>query len=332
MSGGAAGPADLLAEWTALEAVSPGDRLFRSRRLDRPGGIDLRAGLRETDGAPCLIARPEGVSDGLALFETGGLRLARAADPAGNLLVLSLEERSRRDLFAEVCSDVVRALVRSEDEGEADLLPELGARLAAWRAFLRDQSGGLTRQETVGLIGELLLLEQLIAGMPDALGLWKSPDDGLHDFENRGHALEVKTSLGSARRLHISVLDQLDPTGLASLHIAHIRLIEQADGVTLPQLVERIAERFASDRSRRRFANALLQRGLAPGADGGSGPAVLHTGSEYYEVRPGFPCLSRSTVPAGIADVAYQIEVQALAGYLVDGEQAMSRLGGRTDG
>nr|WP_273546379.1 MULTISPECIES: PD-(D/E)XK motif protein [unclassified Xanthobacter] len=322
----------MLAEWTALEAVSPGDRLFRSRRLDRPRGIDLRTGLRETDGAPCLIARPESVSEGLALFETGGLRLARAADPGGNLLVLSLEERSRRDLFAEVCSDVVRALVLSEEEGELDLLSELGARLAAWRAFLRDQSGGLTRQETVGLIGELLLLEQLITRVPDALGVWKSPDDGLHDFENCGHALEVKTSLGSARRLHISALDQLDFAGLASLHVTHVRLIEQADGVTLAQLVERLSAGFASDRDRRRFANALLRRGLAPGADGASGPAVLHAGIEYYEVRPGFPCLSRSTVPAGIADVAYQIEVQALASFLVDGKFVMNRLGGRSDG
>lgn len=332
MSGEAVGPAALLAEWTALEAVSPGDRLFRSRRLDRPRGIDVRAGIRETDGAPCLVTRPDGTADGLALFETGGLRLSRVADPPGTLLILSLEESSRRDLFAEVCSDVVRALVRSEDEGETNLLPELGARLAAWRAFLRDQSGGLTRQETVGLIGELLLLEQLVARVPDALALWKSPDDGLHDFENCGRSLEVKTSLGSARRLHISTLDQLDAAGLASLHIAHIRLIEQADGVTLARLAERIAGQLASDRDRRMFANALLRRGLAPNSDGDPGPAIRYAGTEYYEIRPGFPSLSRSTVPVGVADAAYQIEVQALGPFVADSGHIMNLLGARDDG
>lgn len=330
MSGAA--PAELLAEWIALEAVSPGDRLFRSRRLDHPGGIDLRAGLRETDGAPCLIARPEAAADGLALFETGGLRLSRAADPGGTLLVLSLEEPSQRDLFAEVCSDVVRALARSEDEGETDLLAELGARLAAWRAFLRDQSGALSRDEAVGLIGELLLLEQLIARIPSAVSLWKSPDDGLHDFQNGGHALEVKTSLGSARRLHVSALDQFDPAGLASLHVAHLRLVEQADGITLGQLAERISVQFASDRDRRAFANALLRRGLAPGADAASGPYVRYAGCEYYEVRSGFPSLSRSTVPSGIAEATYQIDVEALSGFLADGEHVTNRLGDSANG
>lgn len=328
---GTAGPLDLLAAWTALGAVAPGDRLFRSRRLERPRILDLRAALRETDGAPCLIVRPQSADGGLALFETAGLRLSRAADPSGNLLVLSLEEPSRRDLFAEVCSDVVRALVCSEDEGEPDLLPELGARLAAWRAFLRDQSGGLTRHETVGLIGELLLLEDLLARTPDALAYWKSPDDGLHDFENRGQALEVKTSLGAARRLHVTALDQLDAAGLGSLHVAHVRLVEQADGVTLGALAERIAGQLASDRDRRQFANALLRRGLAPGADSDSGPAVRHAGTEFYAVRDGFPCLSRSGVPVGIADAVYQIEVQALGGFLTDVGHAMNALGVRAD-
>ena len=323
------GSSDLLAAWEALKAVAPGDRLFRSRRLDRPRGIDLRAGLRETDGAPCLIARPEVADSGLALFETAGLRLAGAADPGGNLLVLSLEEPSRCDLFAEVCSDVVRALVRSEDDGETDLLPELVARLAAWRAFLRDQSGGLSRQETVGLIGELLFLEQLLVRSTEALASWKSPDDGLHDFECCGHALEVKTSLGAARRMHVSTLDQFDAAGLASLHVAHVRLVEQRDGITLGTLTERIAGQFVSDRDRRLFANALLRRGLAPGIVDDPGPAVRHDGTEVYEVRDGFPCLSRAGVPAGIPDATYQIEVQALRGFLADAGDVMTVLGGQ---
>lgn len=64
----------LLAEWEALNAVSPGDRLFRSRRLSQPTRIDLRVGVRETDGAPCLIALPGGAPDRLVTFETSGLR------------------------------------------------------------------------------------------------------------------------------------------------------------------------------------------------------------------------------------------------------------------
>lgn len=332
MTSDVADPAALLAEWSALDAVSPGDRLFRSRRLSWPTRIDLRVGLRETDRAPCLIALPSGAPDTLTMFETGGLRLSRAADPAGILLVLSLEEPSRRDLFAEVCGDVVRSLVRSEEEGETDLLPALGARLAAWRAFLRDQSGGLARHEIVGLIGELLLFETLLGWTPEALSLWKSPDDGLHDFEREGHSVEVKASLGSARRLHVSTLDQLDAAGLASLHVAHVRLVEQGDGDTVCAIAARIAGRLESDRDRRDFGNALLRRGLAPGAGEQTDPRVRHAGTEFYAVREGFPCLCRADVPAGIAEASYEIEARPLGGFLVGADDVLNRLGRLTDG
>ncbi|NVN10476.1 PD-(D/E)XK motif protein [Nguyenibacter vanlangensis] len=331
MSVGHPQPAELLAEWAALDAVSPGDRLFRSRRLDRPNRIDLRAGLRETDGAPCLIARSQGASDGLAMFETGGLRLSRAADPGGILLVLSLEEPSRRDLFAEVCSDVVRSLVRSEDEGETDLLPELAARLSAWRVFLRDQSGGLSRRETVGIIGELLLLDQLLDHGADAVGIWTAPDGGLHDFELSGHALEAKTSLGAARRLHISTLDQLDDIGLASLHVVHLRLVEAADGETLGQIGNRIEARLENERSRRIFRNALLQRGVLPDAMPGDGVRVRCIGTEFYAVTDEFPRLRRNDVALGIVEADYQIEVRALSGFQADAAWVFGTFGAPGD-
>lgn len=332
MSTGDADPAALLAEWSALADVSPGDRLYRSRRLSRPAGIDLRLGLRETDRAPCMIAAPGAATDALSTFETGGLRLSRAADPAGILLVLSLEEPSRRDLFAEICSDVVRSLVRSEDEGEIELLPALGARLAAWRAFLRDQAGALARHELVGLIGELLILDDLLDRTSEALQFWKSPDDGLHDFERAGHSVEVKASLGAARQLHISALDQLDAAGLASLDIAHVRLIEQSDGETAGEIAARIAARLSSDRDRREFANALLRRGLAPGSGDDMGPRIRHAGTDFYAVRDGFPCLRRADVPAAIVEAAYEIEVRSISAFLSSADDALNCLGGLADG
>jgi hypothetical protein len=320
-------PAALLGEWEELSAVLPGDRQFRSRRLPRPTLIDLRVGLRENDSAPCLIVViPEG-SEQIATFETSGLRLFRSVDDAGALLVLSLEEPSRRDLFAQICSDVVLSLVRSEDEGERDLLYELSGRLAAWRMFLRDQSDGLDRHEVVGLIGELLVLDRLLDRSSDALGTWKSPDDGLHDFERRGSALEVKTSLGSARRVHISAIDQLDASGLRSLNLAHVRLIERTDGLSVIDAVDRIEARLTGDRDRREFRNALLRRGLAPNADQKE-PRVECVGIEIYVVSNGFPCLTGASIPVGISEVVYDIDVRSLAPFATDADGVLDKVGG----
>jgi hypothetical protein len=319
--------AALLEEWADLATVAPGDRLFRTRRMTRPVRLDLRAGLRETDGAPCLVVSAGTAGGAITSFETGGLRLSRVADPAGVLLVLSLEEPARRDLFAAVCSDCLRAVIRGEDEAEDDLLSVFAARLSAWRAFLRDQTGALSRNEMIGIIGELLLFGQLLEIGADAPSAWKAPDDGLHDFENAGDSIEVKTSLGGARQLHVSTLDQLDDAGLSSLHVAHVRLVEALDGETLADVADRIETQLSDERARSAFRNALLRRGLAPGADG-LGPRVRLAGTDFYAVRDGFPRLRRGEVAIGIADATYQLEVRALTGFQEDAAAVLSRFGG----
>lgn len=327
---GGEGPdaAALLEGWRGLSEVAGGDRLFRTRRLPRPHGLDLRMGLRETDAAPCLVIEPGAAGQAVGAFETAGLRLSRAADPAGVLLVLSLEEPSRRDLFAEICSDSIRSVLRAEVQGEGDLLPVLAARLSAWRTFLRDSAAGLSLREIVGITGELLVLDRLLDVGADGVALWKAPDEGLHDFEFLGHALEVKTSLGPARRMHISTLDQFDDAGLASLHAAHVRLIEAADGETLDHIAARISARLSGERERSAFANALLRRGVPPGGLADAGPRVGCAGVDFYVVRDGFPRLRRRDVALGIADAEYQVEVRALTDFAADAEAVLARFGG----
>jgi len=323
----------LLDAWEALGAVEPGDRLFRTRRLDRPSSLDLRTAVRETDGAPCLVALLGQEDTGrVVAFETAGLRLSRSRDEAGILLVLSLEKQDRRDLFAQVCADVVRSVVQVEETGERDLLGTLAERVAAWRAFLRDQSGSLARHEIVGLVGELLVLARMLDRSTDAVSAWASPDDGLHDFERDGRAIEVKTSLGAARRLTASSLDQLDEGGLGSLHVAHVRLMEDPDGETVVDVARGLERRLPGDRERRDFRNALLRRGLAPDTDERAGPRVRELGIEFYRVDVGFPRLRRAEVHQGIVEATYDIEVRTLGSFLIDAEAVLDGMWGGNDG
>lgn len=318
---------ELLAQWRELANFAPGDRLFRTRRLAGPLRLDIRVGLRENDGAPCLVVRLGTLGEAVVSFDTSGLRLSRATDPGGVLLVLSLEEPARRDMFAEICSDCIRSVLRGEDEGDADLLGVFVARLSAWRAFLRDQAGALSRNEIVGIIGELIILDQLLEADADAIGAWKAPYDSLHDFEQAGDHIEVKTSLGGAHQLHISTLDQLDDAGLSSLHIAHVRLVELPDGETLGGIASRIEGKLSGERARGALRNALLRRGLTPGADPEDGPRVRLVGIDFYAVGEEFPRLRRGGVALGIADAAYWIEVRALPAFQADGATVVGRFG-----
>jgi hypothetical protein len=203
--------------WDELAKTVSLARQYRTKLISTEMPLDILAGMRASDNAPCLMLQTTLAPE--ALFELGGMRLSTMPDQSGPFLVLSLEDSSRRDLFSTICADVVSAAARAVTAGA---LEQVLARLDAWRRFLRDRRDGLSRPETIGLIGELLVLEQLLVADPYGLATWQSPDDGLHDFESSGHALEVKAGLGPSSSITISALDQLDTTGLRRLDLLRV--------------------------------------------------------------------------------------------------------------
>jgi hypothetical protein len=258
----------------------------------------------------------ETTGDVASNFEVGGMRLSYARAEPDRLLVLSLEDPSRLDLFATVCADVIDV---SDDAGnQREALRSLLERLDAWRIFLREHRSGLGRNEVVGLIGELHVLAALLRLDPACLSTWQSPSDGLHDFERMGHSLEVKTALGSAPQVAISNLDQLDTNGIRRLDLVHVRLAEVEDGPNLGDLIEEIVEILPST-SRQEFGNALLRRGLMPDDSAArAAPRAELRAVAAFTVRATFPRLLRTDVPLGVVDAQYVIDLQALRPFACD--------------
>lgn len=300
--------------WNELAQTAPVARQYRTRLISTDVPLDILAGMRAADGAPCLMLQTEPVPG--ALFELGGMRLSTTSDQSGPFLVLSLEDTGRRDLFATICADVVAAAAQA---GAEDALGRFLARLDAWRLFLRERRSGLSRLETIGLMGELLVLEQLLAADPRSLSAWKSPENGLHDFETSGHAVEVKTGLGPSSSITISKLDQLDSTGLRRLELLHVRLVELPGGRCLQDIITAIIGMLPDDASRRAFENALLGRGLMPDDDSARlAPRIQQRSIDAYSISEEFPRLLRGTLPVAIIEAAYTLEVRAIAGFATD--------------
>jgi Putative PD-(D/E)XK family member, (DUF4420) len=307
-----AGDAQRQLERTAqTPAVS---REYRTKLISTEVPLDILAGIRAGDGAPCLMLQTSPPADGL--FELGGMRLSVVPDESGPFLVLSLEDSTRRDMFSTICADVVSATVLA---GEADALQEFIARLDAWRRFLRERRSGLSRAEAVGLIGELLVLERVLATDPLALSSWESPNDGLHDFQKNGHALEVKAGIGPSASITISALDQLDTNGLRKLDLLHVRLVENPDGRCLRDIVDDIIDALPDDASRRAFENALLRRGLMPDDDSARlQPSIQQRSMDAYSVSNSFPRLVRSQVPIAIIDATFTLDVRAISAFATE--------------
>lgn len=300
--------------WDMLAKSAPVSRQYRSKLISTEVPLDVLAAMRATDNAPCLMLQTELSPD--ALFELGGMRLSLVPDMTGTFLVLSLEDSSRRDLFATICADVVSAAALAN---RADALDQFLARLDAWRQFLRDRRNGLSRPETVGLIGELIILDQILTSDANGLTTWQAPNDGLHDFQDEGHALEIKTGLGPISTITISALDQLDASGLSRLDLMHVRLIETPEGKPLRDFISDVSARLSNDMGRRAFENALLRRGLMPDDDVARAmPRVQLRTIESYQVQGNFPRLIRANLPVAIADATYSLEVRAIAGFATD--------------
>lgn len=306
---------DVLNEvWDELARVAPVSREYRSRLISADVQLEIRAGMRAIDNAPCLILQTAIAQE--ALFELSGMRLSSVPDNAGPLLVLSLEDSSRHDLFSTICADVVGAAALAEG---GDALEQFLRRLDAWRQFLRDRRDGMSRSETIGLIGELVVLERLLAADPGSFPVWQSPVDGLHDFDRSGHALEVKTGLGPSSVITISRLDQLDTAGVRRLDLLHVKLTESPGGRCLRDMIAAISDVLPDDAARRSFSNALLRRGLVPGDETARNtPKVQVRDIDSYQVSDCFPRLIRPTVPLAITDATYRIEVRAISAFTTD--------------
>lgn len=304
----------LVTAWDELARVAPIAQQYRSRVISADAALEIRAGMRAIDNAPCLMLQTTLPAD--AMFELGGMRLSSVPDAAGPILVLSLEDAARHDLFTTICADVVAAAMQPDQNAA---LNEFLARLDAWRQFLRDRRDGLSRMETVGLIGELIVLEHLMEIGCDGLTCWQAPVDGLHDFQRDGHALEVKTGLGPASAITISLLDQLDTTGLRRLNLLHVRLIESPSGRSLCDIVAGVSAALLEEQSRARFENLLLRRGLLPGDDiARSMPKVQLRTIDAYTVADGFPRLVRSGLPLAITEATYTLEVRGISAFAED--------------
>ncbi|MCJ8158590.1 PD-(D/E)XK motif protein [Sphingomonas sp. LaA6.9] len=302
--------ADLASLWSRLAGAGAGQRRFVSLRVDGAGMLDVHAALRTADHSPCLLfdAR-DGLPDDVE-FEVGGMRCARAATDTGQSLVLSLEDSGRRDLFATLGADVIGY---AANVSGPKALPAVLTRLDAWRLFLRSIGDGMTRSEIIGLIGELRILNDLLTDDPSLLTTWKAPDDGIHDFEHLGQALEVKATTGPGSRVTISRLDQLDDGGLDRLDLVHVRLYETPQGESVDDLVERITAALPDVEAKRQLSNALLRRGLSP--DDRRARSGLRTSLQQivvYRVDTGVPRIRRGDVPPAILDVSYVLDLGQL--------------------
>ena len=186
-----------------------------------------------------------------------------------------------------------------------------------WSAFFA--SGGLGKDSTskiIGLIGELLILEQVVKMFDEtAISTWWGPVRHRHDFEFANSGIEVKTTINPhSNEVEIHGLKQLSPDPGRSLYLAHLKLNLDPQGLNLSDLINRL---LTSKVSKFELDEKVTKSGVSKDLIE-SFTSFKFNGflSRYFLVDTKFPSITQENLSIGdlsrISRVSYKIDLKDL--------------------
>jgi hypothetical protein len=335
-------PDKLAQTWAEIErSPMPHDRGWVRRQTNPGAAVPVHAAVACVGGRRSLMIDIPSSSLGMLqqLPITGGLAVKLEPPLEGvpsdqRTLLLELEDRKYDDIFEIFSAHLIDGLSKCAKVLDATTL--LLARLARWQDFLQQTRDCLGPQAVVGLFGELWLLRDLLIPRcgSSALGSWTGAQKAPQDFIFPDMcAIEVKTT--TARSLGAVTIHgerQLDGSGLRCLFLVGLRLEHDNSGECLNELVSclkvqtALAPEFGAE-----FETLLAQAGwLARHAPHYESMRFRVAQQRFFEVSGNFPRLLPTSLPAGVDNLEYRLDLKACSEYerlRIDVEHAVSSLG-----
>lgn len=165
-----------------------------------------------------------------------------------------------------------------------------------------------------GLVGELMVLRDLVMARRESIRFWGGGRGERHDFRNGLLALEVKTSRRAESKnnvVQISDWDQLDPPDGGALFLRVIKLEQVESGpISVLKLVEEIRGLLQGDLSME-FESRISNYGESVLRDN---TQMVCQSVFTYVVDEHFPRLSRDSLRvdanvSGVSDVTYRLDL-----------------------
>lgn len=239
----------------------------------------------------------DGAEPDVAAFSRVSVATVRR-EGEGPWFVLGVDaHRARVEAYA-----LVEAVVDNLVAGNS-LRQATGQSIASFHDLLATR-GRLSEERTIGLLAELLVLEQLLTsiGESTAVGAWLGPCRGEHDFALNDVDLEVKATLYERRSHLIGSETQLTANPYRPLWLVSIQLTRTGpspDSFTLPELVARVRRRLIAETMA--FDELLRSAGWREAdADLYRERYLPRTLPAAYLVDDDFPAITRARVEAVI--------------------------------
>jgi hypothetical protein len=199
--------------------------------------------------------------------------------------------------------------------------------LDRWRSFWSVDQSGLTREQALGLFGELWFLFRWMGPLSvTGIARWQGPLGARHDFQWSVGSVEVKTAASGSGTLpihFISSLDQLEAPEIGQLYLFSLHVTDDSLAAnSLPALVEQITTTLNSDvEALASFAERLAKAGYNPADAGRYARPLRVLSEELFRVDGSFPKLTNASfhpgLPSGVAGVSYSLSMAACAAWRV---------------
>lgn len=326
---------EFVVAWNALSGSS-GASGWRSISVAPAGPCVLMAGRRFPGNEEALLAGFSAAKVPLAekLPEGRGFEMSRA-DPHGDgktWIALTRKESGSVELFAEMVGDVAGAMDSTLGEGETGILRALLRRVRLWQEFMSRGDQALASEAEIGLIGELIILDSMLdAGFPAVLAAesWVGSLDGVQDFEVGHGGIEVKATIAtSGFPAKIGCLEQLDDSIRAPLFVAGVRLLQSDSGRNLPEFATSLRQHLSHDAEAARiFGDRLLAAGYIDSHADRYPRRFSVNKIRVVEVVEGFPRIVHASVPDGVRQARYEIDLDRAPGIDVGVIGALNKIG-----
>lgn len=313
----------LASTWNNLKEESLEANGYFERRICASSKYSLFAGIRKPSNLVNFsLIIPHSQASKIQELEVKGFRLTKENIPEGLSRVrIELTQSAYQDIFLWVASDIIDKLLEHDNNDEAATIVE--KRIGHWKKFIQASGpDGLSRNDQIGLFGELLVLNSMLnhsENKNSCLDSWQGPNGANHDFTLGASGIEVKTTTGNEpTRVQISNEYQLDVSGLSNLFLCHIRLDEKLNfGVSLPILIDEILN-LLPEILKISFIESLAKLGyLNEQRSLYEVRGYTERSRVFYSVSGDFPKITRHSLMAGVSQVSYQIDLSSAVNYKI---------------
>lgn len=319
---------ELEAVWSNLSPPEASGAIAGRRATGLPNDCPVYLALDNRSHRHLLIQVPENTS-AITQRETRSLQVSTSrfqvgSNPESLYVDLECVDSSQNTTFNAVAQDIILTLRSSHGPVRDAVL----SAIARWRAFWSSRVPRMTREEAIGLFGELWFMSHWLGPITSSvIDHWQPTSGARHDFQWTAASIEIKTAVTSAagEPVHqITNLDQLAEPEHGDLYLFSLQIREDAlSANTLRSLVDRISTDLNEDfNGLTAFNEKLAFRGFMQTDEQNTTRPFRILAQRLYRVSDSFPRLTVDSfqptgVPHGIRNVSYAIDLANCSEHLI---------------